>query len=48
MKIGSKEPRLERDINLFEAVIYGIGIILGAGIYALIGRVIGVAGYTTW
>ncbi len=48
LKIGSKEPRLERNINLFEAIIYGIGIILGAGIYALIGKVVGVAGNTAW
>ncbi len=46
--IGSKEPRLERDINLFEATIYGIGIILGAGIYALIGEAFGITGAATW
>jgi APA family basic amino acid/polyamine antiporter len=46
--IGSKEPRLERDINLFEATIYGIGIILGAGIYALIGETFGITGAATW
>jgi len=48
MKVGSKEPGLARDINLFEATIYGIGIILGAGIYALIGKVFGSAGYASW
>jgi len=48
LKIGSKEPKLERDINLFEAIIYGIGIILGAGIYALIGKVYGSAGGASW
>ncbi|MFX1296552.1 MAG: APC family permease [Promethearchaeota archaeon] len=48
MKIGSKEPKLERDINLFEAIIYGIGLILGAGIYALIGKVFDVTGSASW
>ncbi len=48
MKIGSKQPKLERDINLFEATIYGIGLILGAGIYALIGKVYGTAGSASW
>ena len=48
MKYGSREPRLQRDINLFEATIYGIGLILGAGIYALIGKVVGIAGNATW
>ncbi|NVM54217.1 MAG: amino acid permease [Candidatus Helarchaeota archaeon] len=48
MKLGSKEPRLERDINLFEATIYGIGLILGAGIYALIGEVYGTTGPASW
>lgn len=48
MKSASREPRLRRDINLFEAVIYGIGLILGAGIYALIGKVVGIAGNASW
>ncbi|MHA1131977.1 MAG: APC family permease [Candidatus Helarchaeota archaeon] len=48
LKLGSKQPKLERDINLFEAVIYGIGIILGAGIYALVGKVYGITGHATW
>lgn len=46
--IGTKEPKLERDINLFEATIYGIGLILGAGIYALIGKVFAATGSATW
>jgi hypothetical protein len=28
---------LKRDISMFEATTFGIGIILGAGIYAIIG-----------
>jgi amino acid transporter len=29
-------------------IIYGVGDILGAGIYVLIGKVVGVAGYASW
>ena len=39
---------LKRAITLKQAVIYGIGIILGAGIYALIGEAAGVAGNAVW
>ncbi len=35
---------LERSISLLQATIYGVGIILGAGIYALIGEAAGIAG----
>ncbi len=39
---------LKRSIGLFEATLYGVGIILGAGIYALIGAGAGVAGNALW
>lgn len=39
---------LKKDIGLLEAILYGIGIILGAGIYALIGVGAGVAGNALW
>ncbi|MBD3228518.1 MAG: amino acid permease [Candidatus Lokiarchaeota archaeon] len=39
---------LKRDIDLWEAIIYGVGVILGAGIYALIGKVVGYAGNASW
>jgi APA family basic amino acid/polyamine antiporter len=39
---------LQRSISLFEAVAYGIGIILGAGIYVLIGPATGLAGNSVW
>ena len=35
---------LERSVSLFQATVYGVGIILGAGIYALIGEAAGIAG----
>jgi len=40
--------RLKRELGLFEVTIYGVGIILGAGIYALIGKASGLAGNSLW
>ena len=39
---------LRRSLGLFETTLGGIGIILGAGIYALIGEVAGKAGDAMW
>lgn len=39
---------LERSVSLTQATIYGIGVILGAGIYALIGVAAGITGNTLW
>lgn len=39
---------LKRNISLFQAIIYGVGVILGAGIYALIGVAAGVTGTSLW
>lgn len=44
-KVGYK---LKRSLGLFELSLYGIGIILGAGIYALIGVGAGIAGNAIW
>jgi len=40
--------KLRRSLTLFEATFYGIGIIVGAGIYALIGQAASVAGNSLW
>ena len=49
LKAGKQnEPSLKRSINLFQAVMYGVGLILGAGIYVLIGDVAGIAGNAMW
>lgn len=49
MKTGEKsKPQLKRSINLFQAVMYGVGLILGAGIYVLIGDAAGLAGNAMW
>lgn len=42
------QPGLKRNVGLFQAVMYGIGLILGAGIYVLIGDVAGIAGNAMW
>ena len=39
---------LKREIGLFEAIGFGVGIILGAGIYALIGPAAEMAGNALW
>ncbi len=39
---------LERSVSLAQATIYGIGVILGAGIYALIGVAAGITGNALW
>lgn len=39
---------LKREINLLTLTIYGVGIIVGAGIYALIGKAAGTAGNSVW
>ena len=36
---------LKRNLGFFQVTFYGIGTILGAGIYALIGKIVGVAGF---
>lgn len=40
--------KLRRTLTLFEATFYGIGIIVGAGIYALIGQAAAQAGNAIW
>lgn len=41
-------PALRRRLGLFETTLSGIGIILGAGIYALVGEAAGIAGNAVW
>ncbi|BAW80686.1 amino acid transporter [Candidatus Nitrosoglobus terrae] len=42
------EAKLVRSLGLGTLIFYGIGDILGAGIYALVGKVAGVAGNSAW
>ena len=41
-------PELKRELGLGYATLFGIGLILGAGVYVLIGRAAGVAGDAVW
>jgi len=47
-QLESKSPQLRKNIGLFQAIMYGTGLILGAGIYVLIGDVAGIAGNAMW
>ncbi len=40
--------RLKRILTLSDLVIFGIGVIVGAGIYSIIGLAAGIAGYGVW
>lgn len=39
---------LKRHMGLFQLTMYGTGLILGAGIYVLIGEAAGFAGDSVW
>jgi len=43
-----KAPKLKRRVSLFGVTVYGVGNVLGAGIYALIGEVVGITGNISW
>lgn len=42
------DTRLKRCLSLWEIVIYGVGLILGAGIYVLVGSAAGIGGNMLW
>ncbi|MBM4081381.1 MAG: amino acid permease, partial [Planctomycetes bacterium] len=42
------QPRLARALGLTALTLYGVGDMLGAGIYALVGKVAGVMGNAVW
>ena len=44
----SGQPALRRRVGLFGATVSGVGVIVGAGVYALIGEVAGIAGGAAW
>ena len=48
MEETKKTPKLKRRISLFALTVYGVGNILGAGIYGLIGSVVGITGNLSW
>lgn len=48
LQATAHEPKLRRSLTLFEATLGGVGIILGAGIYALVGEAAGRGGNAVW
>lgn len=44
----SSQGELKRSLGLAALIVYGIGDILGAGIYALIGKIAGLVGTSAW
>jgi APA family basic amino acid/polyamine antiporter len=45
---AKKKPKLKRRVSLFALKVYGVGNVLGAGIYSLIGEVVGITGNLSW
>jgi APA family basic amino acid/polyamine antiporter len=43
-----KNIKLKRELGLLDTTLCGVGVILGAGIYALIGKAAGIAGNAVW
>jgi amino acid transporter len=46
--VENEKVHLKRALGFWALAAYGIGDILGAGIYALMGKVAGTAGYVSW
>lgn len=46
--VAKGDPTLRRTLGLLETTVGGVGIILGAGIYALVGEAAGKAGDAVW
>lgn len=42
------EPKLKKELGLLPVVLSGIGIILGAGIYVLVGKAAAITGNSVW
>lgn len=43
-----EEPILKRHLNTVTLTFYGVGVIIGAGIYVLVGKLAGMAGNVIW
>lgn len=48
MTVNAAKTGLKRELGLLEVTFYGIGVILGAGIYALLGKGAGLSGNALW
>src|SRR3972149_10794392 len=47
-KTSEQKPTLRRSIGPAQMALYGLGSMLGAGIYGLIGKAAGIAGNAVW
>jgi len=47
-KMTGQQPKLHRTIGPAQMALYGLGSMLGAGIYGLIGKAAGIAGNAVW
>lgn len=47
-RASNHTPRLRRELGLWTTTLIGVGIIIGAGIYALIGEGVALAGVNVW
>lgn len=48
LDVELSEPKLRRSIGPFQLTLYGLGSMLGSGIYGLIGQAAGLAGNAVW
>lgn len=48
MENDKSAPKLAREMGFWSLVLYGVGDMLGSGIYALIGKVAGIVGNAVW
>ncbi|MGE5267627.1 MAG: APC family permease [Deltaproteobacteria bacterium] len=46
--VEETETRLRRTVGPFELTLYGLGSMLGSGIYALVGKAAGIVGNAVW
>ncbi|MBM3304118.1 MAG: amino acid permease, partial [Candidatus Aenigmarchaeota archaeon] len=46
--MGRHEYRLKKELSLRDDIFYGVGIIIGAGIFVLLGKGAGLAGNSVW
>ena len=46
--MASESPKLKRSLGLLECTLMGVGVMLGAGIYALVGQASALAGNAVW
>lgn len=46
--VVENKPKLKRTLGLAETTLMGVGVMLGAGIYALVGQASGLAGNAVW